>query len=60
MDDYADKSWLAHVGEDALEKWFSAASRLALRVIAVFIFLQMLRHLDDIIPIVLNNSPLGS
>jgi hypothetical protein len=60
MDDYADKSWLAQVGENELEKWFFSISGLALRVTAVFIFLQMLRHLDDIIPIVLNNSPLGS
>lgn len=60
MDDYADKSWLAQVGENELEKWFSSISGLALRVTAVFIFFQMLRHLDDIIPIVLNNSPLGS
>lgn len=59
MDDYADKSWLAHVDENELEKWFSSISGLALRVTTVFIFLQMLRHLDDIIPIVLNNSPLG-
>jgi hypothetical protein len=43
-----------------LEKWLSSISSFALRVTAVFIFFQMLRHLDTLIPIVLNNSPLGS
>lgn len=60
MIDHADKSWLTQVNENELEKWFSSLSGLALRVTVVFIFFQMLRHLDDIIPIVLNNSPLGS
>ncbi len=56
MNDYADKSWIARVGEGGLEKFFSSVSRLALVATAVFVLLQMLLHLDEVIEIIMTPS----
>lgn len=54
--DYADKDWLARVGEDDVEKWFSVVSTFLLRLTLMFITLEVLLNLDSLIPIIMNAS----